>query len=161
MTTTIRAIAIGASIGAAVSGGVLFAFSTFVMKALGRLPAPQAISAMQSINKFAPNPLFMTVLFGTAAACVPLSVSALRNLDDPSSKYVLIGAVLYIAGIVLTAAYHVPRNDALARIDPAGAGSAELWSSYLHNWTAWNHVRTATSIGGAIVLAVSTWIGRW
>jgi uncharacterized membrane protein len=159
MSTAIRTIALGTSIGAAVSGGVLFAFSTFVMKALGRLPAPQAISAMQSINKFAPNPLFMTVLFGTAAACVPLSVSALRNLDDPSSKYVLIGCALYIAGIVLTATYHVPHNDALARIDPAGAGSARFWSSYLHDWTAWNHVRTATSIAGAIALAVSTRIG--
>jgi uncharacterized membrane protein len=161
MTTAIRTIALGTSIGAAVSGGVLFAFSTFVMKALGRLSAPQAITAMQWINKFAPNPLFMFVLFGTAAACVPLSVSALRNLDDPSSKYVLIGCALYIAGIVLTAAYHVPRNDALARIDPEGAGSAELWRSYLHNWTAWNHVRTVTSISGAVVLAVSTRIGRW
>ena len=159
MSTAIRTIALGTSIGAAVSGGVLFAFSTFVMKALGRLPSPQAISAMQSINKFAPNPLFMTVLFGTAAACVPLSVSAVRNLDDPSSKYVLIGCALYIAGIVLTAAYHVPHNDALARIDPAAAGSARSWSTYLHNWTAWNHVRTATSIGGAIALAVSTRVG--
>jgi uncharacterized membrane protein len=148
------------SIGAAVSGGVLFAFSTFVMKALGRLPAPQAISAMQSINKFAPNPLFMTVLFGTAAACMPLTGSALRNLDDPSSKYVLIGCALYLAGIVLTAVYRVPRNDALARIDPAGDESARFWSSYLHNWTAWNHVRTVTSIGGAIAFAASTRIGR-
>ena len=155
MTTAIRTIALGTSIGAAVSGGVLFAFSTFVMKALGRLPAPQAISAMQSINKLAPNPLFMTVLFGTAAACVPLSVSAARNLDDPSSKYVLIGCALYIAGIVLTAAYHVPRNDSLARIDPAGAESARFWSGYLHNWTAWNHVRTVTSTAATVALVLA------
>jgi uncharacterized membrane protein len=63
---------------------------------------------------------------------------------------------LYVAGIVLTVAYHVPRNDALALLDPAEPRSAEAWSRYLHNWTAWNHVRTVTSIGGAVALLVST-----
>jgi uncharacterized membrane protein len=115
---------------------------------------------MQSINKFAPNPLFMTALFGSAVACLPLTVSAVRSFDDPAAKYVLIGGGLYLAGIVLTVAYHVPRNDALALIDPAGAGSADGWRDYLHHWTAWNHVRTVTSIGGAILLAVSTRVGR-
>jgi uncharacterized membrane protein len=156
MSSTIRTIALATSIGAGVSGGVFLAFSTFIMKALGRLPAPQAISAMQWINKFAPNPLFMTALFGTAAACAPLTVSALRHMDEPSSKYLLIGCALYVAGIVVTGAYHIPRNNALDLVDPTGAGSAEVWSRYLHGWTAWNHVRTATSIGGAVALLVST-----
>ena len=34
-----RILAIIAAVGAGVSGGVFFAFSVFVMKALGRLPA--------------------------------------------------------------------------------------------------------------------------
>jgi len=159
MSSTMRNVAIAASIGAAVSGGVLFAFSTFVMKAIGRQPAPEAISTMQSINKFAPNPLFMAALFGSAAACVVLSVSAFRNLDPPASKWLLVGSGLYLAGIVLTAAYHVPRNDALALIDPHGPGAAAYWRHYLHTWTLWNHVRTATSIGGAVALAIAARVG--
>ena len=40
-----------AAVGAGVSGGVFFAFSSFIMKALGRLPAAEGISAMNAINR--------------------------------------------------------------------------------------------------------------
>jgi uncharacterized membrane protein len=126
------------------------------MRSLGRLPAADAVRAMQSINRDAPNPLFMTALFGTAVACVPLSWSAMRHLDDPSSRWVLIGSAVYVVGVVLTVAYHVPRNDALARVDPGSAGIAAVWDTYRAGWTAWNHVRTATSIAGAALLALAT-----
>ncbi len=64
---TPRAITLVAAIGSGLVGGVFFAFSSFVMPALRRLPDDQGISAMQAINKAAPTPLFMTALFGTAA----------------------------------------------------------------------------------------------
>ena len=37
-------------VGCSVIAGVFFTFSGFVMPALGRLPAPQGIAAMQAIN---------------------------------------------------------------------------------------------------------------
>lgn len=155
MSTTIRNLTLAAAVGSGVTGGVFFGFSTFVMKALGRLSAPQAITAMQSINRFAPNPLFMTALFGTAAACVPLAVSGVRDAGDPAAKYLLIGSALFVAGVIVTIAYHVPRNVALAAIDPTGTRSAEFWSRYLHDWTLANHVRTATSIAATITLTLA------
>ena len=39
-----------AALGCAMMSGVFFAFSTFVMKALARLPAEQGVAAMQAIN---------------------------------------------------------------------------------------------------------------
>jgi uncharacterized membrane protein len=57
-----------AALGCGLVAGVFFAFSTFVMKALARLPAPQGIAAMQSINVIVINPWFMTAFLGTAAA---------------------------------------------------------------------------------------------
>jgi uncharacterized membrane protein len=47
--TTAIAVVI-ALLGAAMIAGVFFAFSSFVMPALARLPAAGGISAMQSIN---------------------------------------------------------------------------------------------------------------
>ncbi|MCW2621022.1 MAG: hypothetical protein JWL64_624, partial [Frankiales bacterium] len=38
-----------ATVGSGLAGGVLFAFSTFVMAGLARLPDPAAIRAMQAI----------------------------------------------------------------------------------------------------------------
>lgn len=82
MNTGLRVLTIGTAIGAASMGGVFFAFSSFVMDGLARIPAPQGIAAMQSINVTAVRPAFMTGLFGTAVACVPLTVAALRSWGD-------------------------------------------------------------------------------
>jgi hypothetical protein len=41
----IHVLTVAAAVGSGVMAGVFFAFSTFVMRALGRLPAPQGIAA--------------------------------------------------------------------------------------------------------------------
>lgn len=150
-----RILAIIAAVGAGVSGGVFFAFSVFVMKALGRLPAAEGISAMHAINKAAPAPLFMLALFGTGAVSIALSVVALGHLDQRWAVYLLTGTALYLACLILTMAYHVPRNDALALVDPTGPGAAHAWAHYLSPWTAWNHVRTVTALGGSTAFIIA------
>src|SRR6185436_10873289 len=47
MTTLTRTLTIGTAVGSGLVGGVLFGFSTFVMRALDRLPAAQGLAAMQ------------------------------------------------------------------------------------------------------------------
>jgi len=55
MTPALSLVTLVAALGAGLNGGVFFAFSTFVMPALSRLPASQGIAAMQSINVAAIN----------------------------------------------------------------------------------------------------------
>ena len=55
------------AIGTALIAGAFFAFSSFVMGALGKLPPAQGIAAMQSINVVVINPWFMSAFIGTAA----------------------------------------------------------------------------------------------
>jgi len=149
-----------AALGSGLIAGVFFAFSTFVMPALSRLPPEQGIAAMQSINVAAINRWFMGALFGTAAACLVLAVSSLRAWGDPVAALRLVGSVLYIAGAVLvTIVYHVPRNDALATVPPGSAEAAALWLRYLPGWTAWNHARAAAPFAAAVVLTVALWAG--
>ena len=155
----LRILTIIAAVGAGVSGGVFFAFSTFVMKALGRLPAAEGISAMKAMNKTAPTPLFMLALFGTAVVSIALSAVALRHLDQRWAVYVLTGTALYLACLILTAVYHVPHNDALALVDPAGPGAAHAWAQYLSPWTAWNHVRTVTALAGSTAFIIALQAG--
>ena len=116
-----------AALGCAMMAGVFFAFSAFVMKALTRLPAAQGVAAMQAINVAAVTPTFMAALFGTAVVCGVLVVSALFAWNEHFAPYLLIGTALYLVGtILLTIGYHVPRNDALARVEPHGVhGGAE------------------------------------
>jgi uncharacterized membrane protein len=147
------------AVGCGVVGGVFFAFSVFVMKALRRLPPAQGIAAMQSVNTAAPTPLFMLALFGTGVACLALAGSALFRMDEPDAVYHLVGGVLYLVVIILTIVYHVPKNDALAVIDPTGSGAADHWSRYQTGWTAWNHVRTIAAIAAAGTLTVAARVG--
>ncbi len=46
-----------------------------IMSAMGRIPAPSDIAAMQSINKVIINPWFLVAFFGTAIACLALVIN--------------------------------------------------------------------------------------
>lgn len=149
------------ALGCGLIAGAFFAFSTFIMKALARLPAPQGIAAMQSINVFAVTPVFMTALFGTAAACLLLAVSTLFVWQRPGAGYLIVGSLFYVVGTVLvTIVFNVPRNDALAAVNPASADGARLWMDYVSGWTAWNHVRTVAALVAAALLTVGLCVSR-
>lgn len=108
------------------------------------------MASMQSINRAAPTAPFMLALLGTAVACVALGAWSLADLDTDGAILRIIGAALYLLTIAVTAAYHVPRNNALAE-----ATSTDAWTAYAGPWVAWNHVRTLASLGAAALLTAS------
>ena len=145
-----------AAIGAAVSAGIFFAFSTFVIKALAQQPTVQGIATMQSINITVINPWFMTVFFGPAIACICLTISLLFQWDRAVAGYWLVGSLLYLIGTIgVTIAGNIPLNDALAVVSPDSAEGTMLWAKYLTDWTWWNHIRTAAAFLAAILFAIS------
>lgn len=144
------AVTLLAALGAGLVAGVFFAFSSFVMGALARLPAAQGIAAMQSINVVVVNPLFLGTFFGTAALCLLLGVMAVVDWASAGAAWKLAGALLYLVGTIgVTAACNVPRNNQLAPLDPASHASAEIWTRYVAEWTMWNHVRTLAALAAA------------
>ena len=139
-----------AALGSGLIGGLFFAFSAFVMSALGRLPPAGGISAMQSINVAVLNPLFFTAFFGTAALCILLAIAAFAGWSRPGAIYLLAGSLLYLVGTVLvTIVFNVPLNNQLAAVKADSAAAASVWTRYLSDWTAWNHVRTVASLAAA------------
>jgi uncharacterized membrane protein len=145
-----------AALGCGLMGGVFFAFSSFVMPALRRLPAAAGIAAMQSINVRAVTPAFMTALFGCAAACAVLIVWVLIAPDGGSPGLVITAGAGYLVGVVgVTGALHVPLNNRLATVEPRDEGGAALWEEYLTRWSAWNHVRTVTSLAAAGAMTIA------
>jgi uncharacterized membrane protein len=126
------------------------------MKALDRNPAAQGIAAMQSINVVVLNPLFLGVFLGAAAGCILLAIAALLQWHRPGAPYILAGSLLYVVGTVLvTRVFNVPRNNALASVDPASTDAARLWADYVKSWTNWNHVRTIAAMAAAASLIMS------
>lgn len=151
----VEALAIVGILGAGLNAGVFYAFSTFVMQALGRLPSRAAVEAMQAINIEAPRPGFMVVFMGMAAVSVVLAISSIVRLGEPAAVYQLIGSGLYLVGVVITGTFHVPRNNALAHVAADSDVAAKAWSVYLRSWTRGNHIRAFTSLAAALVLVLS------
>jgi uncharacterized membrane protein len=147
------------ALGSGLIAGAFFAFSSFVMGALGKLPPPHGIAAMQSINVEVINPWFLGAFLGTAGACAILAVVALVDWQQPGAALLLTGTLLYLVGTFLvTMLFNVPLNDALAAVAADSSEGASLWSRYLTDWTNWNHVRTIAALAAAALLTTALWL---
>lgn len=117
MSGVLYAATLATALGCGLVAGVFFAFSSFVMASLKRLPSAQGITAMQSIIIVAVTPAFMTALFGTAAACLGLAGWALISMGGAPLALVLIGCALYLVGAIgVTIAFNVPLNNRLEKL---------------------------------------------
>ncbi|MET1004234.1 MAG: anthrone oxygenase family protein [Propionibacteriaceae bacterium] len=158
LTTVGRVTLIATALTAVSTGlmsGVFYSFSTSVMRALAKLPAPQGIAAMQAMNVSIVNPLFLLVLVGSTISCVALLVTApFSGAPHPGLR--IAGTVVYLVGAIgVTAVVNVPMNNALAATDPASATGAALWRDYLSRWTRFNHLRALASVGATTLLALA------
>lgn len=152
MPSLLACLAIAAIVGAGLITGLLFAFSTCVMRALLQLPPAAGMLAMQRINVLILNPLFLALFLGTAALCAIIAVLAAMALSAPGAAWLLAGAVAYLAGpFGITMARNVPLNNRLA---PLGADQAEYWPRYADAWLRWNHLRTALGALAILLLAI-------
>jgi uncharacterized membrane protein len=147
-----------AAIGSAAAGGMMYVFSTFVMRGLDRTGPVEAITAMRGINVEAnSNVAFLLAYFGSALLALAVGVVAAIQLRQPGSGYLLAGAVFGVLAAIITVAFNVPLNNHLDSVDPAGLAAADAareWQAYFTTWTAWNHVRTMTALVGAVLMLV-------
>jgi len=151
-------LTLAAALGSGLVAGVFFAFSSFVMNGLAGLPPAHGVAAMRSINVAAISRWFLSLFLGTAVACAWLAVSSLSRWHEPGAIYGLLGSVAYLVGaFVVTIAFNVPRNEALARQDASEA--VQRWRRYVAEWTAWNHVRTLAAVVAAALLVLALFGG--
>jgi uncharacterized membrane protein len=144
---TVAAPAVGA-----VLGGVYVAFDVAVLPALHRVRVPVgggatpdevAAEVMRRINVAIVRPSFLTLLFGAPALAVAAAIT------EPGPLTVA-AAVAQVAGLVVTLAVNVPRNEALARDETPGA-----WSRFVGPWTRAHRVRSAAALVGAVLGVVA------
>jgi uncharacterized membrane protein len=144
-----------ALLGSAVVGGVFFAFSSFVMKALARVPSPEGIAAMQSINVVVINPSFLVAFMGTALLSVCVVALVLVSRSHPSMMFFVTGATFYFVGTFLVTIFgNVPLNNRLASVQAIDPDATVLWMDYLKRWTTWNHIRTGAAMVAALLYTV-------
>lgn len=144
-TQVLPILALLATIGCGIISGLLFAFSNFVMRALGQLPAAHGMEAMQRINVSIVNPLFLLVFVGTAILCIGLAAISLPTLSKPGHLWFALGSGCYVLGVIgVTAVFNIPLNNRLA--NTVASVAAEVWPKYIADWQRWNHVRTLLAV---------------
>ncbi|MFK7738781.1 MAG: DUF1772 domain-containing protein [Planctomycetota bacterium] len=155
MTTASQILLLASALGAGLTAGVCFAFSSFLLTAFDRLGSAAAIRTMQSINATilrsgAIVVWFATVLLGIAAAILA-----------EATTIAAVAAALYAIGAVLvTGGRNVPLNEALDRIAPDSDEGARAWHDYRRRWGRWNTLRTTLFVAATAGFALALAAGR-
>lgn len=136
--------------------GLYFAFSAFIMTALGEIDRPAGISAMNAINRVILRSTFMPLFLGSTMASIALAIIGLLSGTIAGGAAMVTGGVLYSLGMTgVTMIFNVPLNNMLIRAETNADGSAQDWKHYLRRWTLWNHVRTLASTGAMMMFALA------
>ena len=81
--------------------------------------------------------------------------AALVYRRDPAAKYALAGGALFLVGTLYVTVLATSRETTRSRRSSATSGAAaSVWATYLREWTAWNHVRTAAAFGAPGLLTI-------
>ncbi|WFU28338.1 DUF1772 domain-containing protein [Bradyrhizobium sp. CB1717] len=144
------------AVGCGLMAGIYFAFSTFIMTALGRLDQAAGIAAMNAINVDIVRSLFMPLFLGTTVAGAALAAMGALRVGEPGAVGMMTGGGLYVVGMfVVTMVFNVPLNNSLAALQPSAPEAGAVWTTYLKDWVFWNHVRTVASVvASALFIAV-------
>jgi uncharacterized membrane protein len=147
-----------AAIASAAAAGMMYDFSTFVMRGLDRTGPVSAITAMRGMNVEANgNAPFLLAYLGAAVLAAAVGVVAVVQFGRPGSGWLLAGAIFGVLGAIITMAFNVPLNNHLDTVDPAAisvADAAGEWQAYFATWTAWNHVRTLTAVIAPVLMLI-------
>ena len=150
MTETVTTILLWfCALACALLGGVYFAFSAFIMRALAETGAA-GVAAMNAINRVIQRSLFMPLFIGSTLASLALAVIGLFELPALRGVCLIAGGLLYVAGMfAVTMSCNVPLNNALAEVTADTRAGTAIWKDYLRRWTLWNHLRTVSCLGAA------------
>jgi uncharacterized membrane protein len=149
--TAYAALVAAAAVVTGLAGGVLYAFSTFVMAGLRRLPPEAGATAMRSFNVTALRPPLVVLLAATVVVPVGAAVAGLVT-DAAGAPWALAGAVVAVVGVIgVTGLRNVPLNN---RLDAAEDAAAE-WRRFVGPWLRWNHVRTVAGAAACLCFVIA------
>lgn len=157
MNNFLAALIIVSLTASGIIGGVFFIFSTTIMRSLAARPNEEAIGIMNEINAVIVRTNFVAIFLGNVALSLVVIGFAIFGSSFTGRWFAVFGAAFYlVGGFLVTIVFNVPRNNALAAVEPGDPIAANLvWQAYLHEWTFWNHIRTFACIASAMFLAFS------
>jgi uncharacterized membrane protein len=133
--------------------GIYFAFSVFIMKALGQLPPTNGAQAMNKINDVIVNTGFLPLFFGSTLWYAGLVIWTITDWQGQASVLFIISALIYIIGMFFVTAFgNVPLNNQLKSLEDRNGELEDFWNVYLRTWLNLNHIRTLSCISSCTLL---------
>lgn len=155
-------VLLAATLTTGLMAGLYFAFSVAVLPGLGKADDRVFIEGVQRINVAILNGWF-SLAFGGALVFGGLAVVLhWRAEGRPALAWVIAGAALYAASLLITMALSVPLNDRLAAAgDPARIHDpAAVRAHFESSWVRWNAARVLTSTAALGCLSWALRAGR-
>jgi uncharacterized membrane protein len=136
------------------SAGVFNLYSHTIMPGLKRTDDRTFVGAFQAIDRAIINPWFIGATFLGALAFT--GAAAGLNWKQAGFGWIVTALGAYLVVVFITAAVHVPLNDAIKAAGNAPTIDAAAVRANFHEarWAAWNLVRAVASTGGLLSL---TW----
>lgn len=138
----------------AVVGGVLLAFSDFLMRSFDRISDRGGIEAMQVINAEILRSVFIALAIGLALVSAVIAIGAPLHADGAPRLLLILAGCLYLLGAIgLTVIGNVPLNIQLDAL-PAAAAQGFWNETYMARWVTLNSLRTvACMLSSGLTLA--------
>ncbi|MDX8350188.1 anthrone oxygenase family protein [Cognatiyoonia sp. IB215446] len=145
----------------ALVGGVLLAFSDFIMRSLALTGGHGGVEAMQVINREVFRWVFMALFLGMAAVSLVVAGYGAFGVSGPAGTLIMFAGLTYLIGCFgVTVFFNVPMNEALAGMEMSSETTRDYWlRTYVPRWTFWNSVRTiACAASAAMLLFAVLWM---
>jgi uncharacterized membrane protein len=136
-------VLLAASLACGLQAGTYYTWASGVMPGLARVDDRTFVHAMQQMNIAIVNPVFMLTFLGAPA----LAAAAIATTDGPGRTWVIAGAVLAVATVVITGAGNIPLNNALDAAGPIDkiADLGAVREAFESDWVRLNIARALTS----------------
>ncbi|MEM7461193.1 MAG: anthrone oxygenase family protein [Pseudomonadota bacterium] len=139
----------------AVVGGVVIAFSDFIMRSLAQ--TNHGDRTMQVINREVFRWVFMTLFIGLAPVSLGIAAYGMLVMGGVAGKLIMLAGLTYLIGCFgVTIWRNVPMNNALANLEAGTRAATTYWEeTYVPRWTFWNSVRATACIAAAALLLIA------
>jgi uncharacterized membrane protein len=139
---------LAATVTMGLTAGVFGDWAHTIMRGLHKTDDRTFVDVLQKLNEAIMNPLFMLGFMGALVLSGIAAVLYLRDDDHSVLPWVAVAFGLYLVGVVITFAVHLPLNEEITSAgDPGSITNPAAVRDAFHEtrWVAWHIVRTITT----------------
>lgn len=160
MSFVIDALLVTAIVMNGLLAGLFFVFACGITPGFGRVDDATYVQAFHAINRAIVNGWFLLVFLAAPLTALAYALLGTRSAALVSTSWAWAGAACAALTFLITAARNVPLNTQLDRAATRTEVEYRIARQRFEApWNRWNLIRTITSIGGLVCLALAGVLG--